>query len=167
MDGWCRYLHGLVSAEGTEFVGLIAGGANALDPFPNRMPTEEFESALRFVADPEDAALLLRWIRPIQAAIEAGASQAHPATYKDLASALNLSSSAAPRSAGASILPGESQVRAQNEDFPPATDLASSGRKSFRQKAAQKRGNENTLAEESKWAADSEQFANLLSRSNA
>lgn len=42
---------------------LIAGGVNTLDPFPITMPLEELESALRFVSDPEDAALLQRWFR--------------------------------------------------------------------------------------------------------
>lgn len=75
-----RYLHTQMKAktdaagEIIRYVALIAGGEDALHPYPSRMPSHELESALRFVEDPEDAALLLRWFRSVQEKFFCGAA---------------------------------------------------------------------------------------------
>ena len=47
---------------------------NKLDPFPRKIAASEIESIQRFVEDPEDAAMLLRWfaIKPPRMVAPAG-----------------------------------------------------------------------------------------------
>ena len=52
---------------------------NELHPFPRKIAVSEIDSIVRFVADPEDAAMLLRWFAikppPLRMVAPAGASQ--------------------------------------------------------------------------------------------
>ena len=52
---------------------------NELHPFPRKIAVSEIDSIVRFVADPEDAAMLLRWFAikppPPRMVAPAGASQ--------------------------------------------------------------------------------------------
>ena len=60
-----------------QFAGGAGAGVPALVPFPRRISVSEMESLLRFVDDPEDAALLLRWY-PLESNPLASSSQELP-----------------------------------------------------------------------------------------
>ena len=59
------------------FAGGAGAGVPALVPFPRRISVSEMESLLRFVDDPEDAALLMRWF-PLESNPLASSSQVPP-----------------------------------------------------------------------------------------
>ena len=59
------------------FAGGAGAGVPALVPFPRRISVSEMESLLRFVEDPEDAALLMRWF-PLESNPLASSSQVPP-----------------------------------------------------------------------------------------
>ena len=67
---YARYLHSMLSQDESGGVGgrekpewreFLGKGEKELHPFPRKIATSELESVVRFVTDPEDAALLLLW----------------------------------------------------------------------------------------------------------